>query len=78
MARRCARWRIHCEPPSWLRPRREVAPPLPSFLMYRGVRWVSSQQGNFLHLQYLGFLPAEQKICEIALSLQRLTDCRVR
>jgi hypothetical protein len=30
MARRCARWRIHCEPPSWLRPRREAAPLLPS------------------------------------------------
>ena len=35
MARRCARWRIHRQPPSRLRPRREVAPPLPPRLNVR-------------------------------------------
>ena len=32
MARRYARWRIHCKSPPWLRPRQEVALPLLSTL----------------------------------------------
>ena len=35
MAHRYARWRIHRKPPSWLRPRQEVAYSLPSWLNVR-------------------------------------------
>lgn len=48
MARRYARWRIHCRPPSWLRPRQEVAHSLLSTLNVRHKARPVKSSGAFL------------------------------
>jgi hypothetical protein len=50
MARRYARWRIHCEPPSWLRPRRKMARPLPPKLNVGHWKIPVKSSDNFLQV----------------------------
>jgi hypothetical protein len=48
MARCYARWRIHCKPPSWLRPRREMAHPPPSLINVEHCKTGVKSSVNFL------------------------------
>jgi hypothetical protein len=79
MARRCARWRIHCDPPSWLRPRREAAPLLPSIFnvsrYHKGVK--PAREFSSSSISYLPATRAED-LRAIGLSVQSLTDCCIR